>query len=202
MNVRELGRLGYREAHALQQEVLAARIARTTPDTLLVVEHDPVFTLGRKRSAKANLLDAGDVPVIPVERGGDVTFHGPGQVVVYPIVALEGARQDLHDHLRRLEEAAIRTCGDFDLVAGRDGRNTGAWVGGRKVCSVGIACRQWVTWHGLALNVDVDLDYFQRIHPCGLESGLLTSMVAQAGRPLEKTAVQTALVAHLVDLLR
>lgn len=202
MIIRDLGRLSYPEAHAHQVQVLTDRIAGTIPDTVLLVEHDPVYTLGRSRTSAANVLDPGDVPVIEVERGGDVTFHGPGQLVAYPIIALEGSRRDLHDHLHRLEEIAIRTCADFGLAAVRDPRNTGAWVGGRKVCSVGIACRRWVTWHGLGLNVDVDLGYFQRVNPCGLESGLLTSMAAEAGRSLDRAQVQAALVQHLGDVLR
>ncbi len=200
MIVRDLGRIGFAEAHALQQEVLAARIAGSGPDTLLLCEHDPVYTLGRKRTSASNVLDAGEVPVIEVERGGDVTFHGPGQAVAYPVVGLAGSRRDLHDHLRRLE-AAIRTCGDFGLAAGRDPRNTGAWAGGRKLCSVGIACRRWVTWHGLALNIDVDLAWFERVNPCGLESALLTTMVTELGHSLDFDAVKSRLGEHLVDIL-
>ncbi len=202
MILRDLGRLDYAAAHRIQQEVLAGRIAGELPDTVLLVEHEPVYTLGRKRTSAANVLDAGDVPVLEVERGGDVTFHGPGQLVAYPILQLEGARRDLHDHLHRLEEVAIRTCAEFGLEAVRDPRNTGAWVGGRKLCSVGIACRRWVTWHGLALNVDVDLAFFARVNPCGLESALLTSMVAEAGRPLDRAQVKSRLGEHLVDVLR
>ena len=201
MIVERLGRVAYREAHARQLQVLAERIADEREDTLLVLEHEPVFTLGRRRTSAANVLDAGEVPVIEVERGGDVTFHGPGQLVVYPIVKLVGPRADLHDHLHRLEEAAIRTCREHGLDAGRDPRNTGAWIDGRKVCSVGIACRRWVTWHGLALNIDVDLAYFRRIHPCGLDSGLITSMATELGRPLEREPVRHALVAHLQECL-
>jgi len=199
--VEHLGRLAYRAAHARQLQVLAERIAGDREDTLLVLEHEPVYTLGRRRTSAANVLDPGEVPVVEVERGGDVTFHGPGQLVVYPVIQLSGPRADLHDHLRRLEEAAIRTCGDFGLDAGRDPRNTGAWVGGRKLCSVGIACRRWVTWHGLALNVDVDLAYFRRIHPCGLDSDLLTSMAVELGQPLDREQVRHALVAHLQECL-
>ena len=202
MILRDLGRLGYAESHALQQQVLAQRIAGECPDTVLLVEHDPVFTLGRRRTSASNVLAAGDTPVLEVERGGDVTFHGPGQLVAYPIVSLEGDRRDLHDHLHRLEEAAILTCADFGLSATRDPRNTGAWVGGRKICSVGIACRRWVTWHGLALNVDVDLAWFQRINPCGLDSGLLTSMAAETSEPIDPHRVKAALGEHLVAVLR
>ena len=151
--VEDLGRRSYDWAWSRQKEVLAEVIAGA-PSRILLVEHEPVYTLGRRRGAAENVLDPGEVPVIEVERGGDVTWHGPGQLVAYPIVALPEGRRDLHRHLRELEGAAIACCEHFGLSAGRDPRNTGAWVGGRKICSVGIACRKWVTWHGLALNDD------------------------------------------------
>ena len=201
MLVEHLGRLSYRAAWDLQVSVLEARIRGEVPDTLLLVEHDPVFTVGRRRGAAENLLDTGDIEVVEVERGGDVTFHGPGQLVAYPIVALPEGRQDLHRHLSNLEEAAIRTCADFDLTATRDERNTGAWVGGRKICSVGIACRKWVTWHGLALNVHTDLDWFRRIHPCGMNADLLTSMQKELPQVPDMGQVSESLARHLQAVL-
>ncbi|MCB9763290.1 MAG: lipoyl(octanoyl) transferase LipB [Alphaproteobacteria bacterium] len=199
--VEDLGRADYAISWARQKALLAARIAREVPDTLLLVEHEPVYTLGRRRGAAANVLAPQGVPVLQVERGGDVTWHGPGQITAYPIVALPEGRQDLHRHLHDLEEAAIRTCADFGLSAGRDDRNTGAWVAGRKVCSVGIACRRWVTWHGLALNVAPDMDFFTRINPCGMEVGVMTSMATELGHAPDFEAVKRALVGHLRDLL-
>lgn len=162
-----------------------------------MLEHDPVYTVGRKRDATANLLAVGDVPVFEIERGGDVTWHGPGQVVVYPIVALDGERRDLHAHLRRLEDLMIDVCADFDLPVGRDPRNTGVWHDGRKLGSIGVACRRWVAWHGLALNVDPDLSYFARINPCGFPSEIMTSMARELGRPVDVGAVREAFVARL-----
>ena len=201
----DLGRTTYAASWARQKEVLAEVIAGG-PDRLLLVEHEPVFTLGRRREAAANVLAPGEVPVLEVERGGDVTFHGPGQLTAYPIVALVQGRQDLHRHLRELEEAAIRTCAEFGLAAQRDPRNTGAWVTGadgeaRKVCSVGIACRRWVTWHGLALNVDVDLSYFARINPCGLDHTLLTNMAVELDSTPPMSSVKAAMSRHLAELL-
>lgn len=195
----DLGRADYADSWARQKEVLAEVIAGG-PNRLLLVEHNPVFTLGRRRDAQQNVLAPGGVPVLQVERGGDVTFHGPGQLTAYPIVALPEGRQDLHRHLKELEEAAIRTCADFGLSAVRDDRNTGAWVNGKKICSVGIACRRWVTWHGLALNVDVDLSYFGRINPCGLDHTLLTSMQAE-GVSAPMAEVKARLVHHLRQLM-
>lgn len=189
------GRVPYAEAWALQKALVEQRIAGTIPDTVLVLEHDPVYTVGRRRDAAANLLAVGDVPVFEIERGGDVTWHGPGQVVVYPILAL--ADQDLHAHLHRLEDLMIDVCAGFELPVGRDPRNTGAWFGGRKLGSIGIACRRWVTWHGLALNVDPDLSYFHRIHPCGFPAEIMTSMAVALGRPVDRGAVEAAFVERL-----
>lgn len=197
----DLGRVSYETSWDLQKRTLAARLAGETEDTLIIAEHDPVYTLGRRRDAAANVLDPGDTPVIQVERGGDVTWHGPGQITVYPIVALPPGRRDLHRHMADLEEAAIRTCAEFGVAAGRNDRNTGAWIGPRKVCSVGIACRRWVTWHGLALNVHPDMDAFARINPCGMEPTVMTSMAQALGHDPDLAQVQAALTRHLITLL-
>ena len=176
MKIERWGRIDYPTAHARMRSALEARIRGEAEDTLYLCEHDPVYTLGRRRGADANVLDAGEVPVIPVERGGDVTFHGPGQVVGYPVVWLPPGRQDLHAWLRGLEDVLIHTLARLGVEGGRDPRNTGVWVGGRKIGAIGVACRSWVTWHGLALNVSTDLGYFQRINPCGLDSALTTRL--------------------------
>jgi lipoyl(octanoyl) transferase len=185
-SVVDLGRTSYRDAWARQLALVEARQRGEEPDTLLLVEHDHVFTLGRRREAEGNVLDAGDVEVIGIERGGDVTYHGPGQLVAYPIVLLrEGAERDLHAYLRNLEEAVIRTCTRFGLATDREPGKTGVWtttpVGRKKLCSMGIACRKWVAFHGLALNVTTDLAYFRRINPCGFESSVMTTMAEQLG---------------------
>ena len=198
--IRRLGRMPYPEALALQESTQAAVIAGDQPSTLLLVEHDPVFTLGRSRNAASNLLTPGEVPVVEVARGGDVTFHGPGQLVVYPILKLEGAWQDLHRVLRSLEEAAILCCADFGLKAERDERNTGAWVNGKKICAVGIGCRRWVTWHGMALNVSTNLDYFQRINPCGLDAKSVTSLEKELKQTPSWNIVETRLLKRLQDV--
>jgi lipoyl(octanoyl) transferase len=168
------GPVPYAEGHALQRDLVEQRAAGAIPDTVLLLEHEETITVGRRAGAAQNVLAAGEVPVVRVERGGDVTWHGPGQLVAYPIVRLEGARADLHDHLRRLEGAVIGLLVDRGLAASRDDRNTGVWLGGRKVCAIGIACRRWVTWHGLALNVSPDLSRFERIRPCGFEPDTVT----------------------------
>ena len=192
----DLGRESYRDAWARQLALVEARQRGDAPDTLLLVEHDHVFTLGRRREAEQNVLAAGEVEVIGIERGGDVTYHGPGQLVAYPIVLLEGAERDLHRYLRNLEEAVIATCARFGLTADREPGKTGVWtsteLGRKKLCSMGIACRKWVTFHGLALNVSTDLTYFGRINPCGFESSVMTSMAALLGS-VDFAAVKHAL---------
>ena len=193
----DLGRLGYRDAHARQLELVAARQRDERPDTLVLVEHPHVYTVGRARQALANVLAPGDVEVVAVERGGDVTYHGPGQIVAYPIVLLGEGERDLHRFLRNLEEAMIRTLADHGLAAARNPGATGVWIGPRKLASIGIACRRWVTFHGLALNVAVDLAYFARINPCGFDAAIMTSMDAELGRPVELEPVKRALVRHL-----
>jgi lipoyl(octanoyl) transferase len=178
--VLDLGRADYRDAWQKQLALVEARQIGQAPDTLIVVEHPHVFTLGRRRDSQQNVLAPGDVPVIEIERGGDVTYHGPGQLVAYPIVFLDGEERDLHKFLRNLEEAVIRTCARAGVTADREPGKTGVWtttpLGRKKLCSMGIACRKWVTFHGLALNVSTDLSYFARINPCGFEASVMTSL--------------------------
>ena len=209
MKVMDLGLLDYQQAWDTQKQVLAERLADTVPDTLILVEHPPVYTLGRSRKSASNVLNPGKVPVIQVERGGDVTWHGPGQLVAYPIVALPEGHRDLHAYMHSLEAAVIRTCAAFGVQAGTNARNTGVWVGPdlaaqRKLCSIGIHCRRWVTWHGLALNVDPDLSYFERIVPCGLDGVSMTSLAEELGQGSapEMDAVKAELSAALKDLLQ
>ncbi|MCK6503018.1 lipoyl(octanoyl) transferase LipB [Myxococcota bacterium] len=174
--VERLGRLPYPQAEARMLALLEARIADRAPDTLLLVEPDPVFTVGRRKGAQDNVLAPGQVPVVPAARGGDVTFHGPGQVVGWPVVALPEGRRDLHLWLHGLEHVVIGALARFGLEGQRDARNTGVWLGGRKVCAVGVGCRRWVAWHGFALNVTTDLAWFQRIQPCGLPRDTVTRL--------------------------
>ncbi|HEY0251029.1 MAG TPA: lipoyl(octanoyl) transferase LipB [Kofleriaceae bacterium] len=178
--VEDLGRRGYEETRDYQLELVGKRQREEVPDTLILVEHPHVFTLGRKRESAQNVVAPGDVPVIEIERGGDVTYHGPGQIVAYPILLLREGERDLHRFLRNLEDAVIRTCDQFGLVADREPGKTGVWTGPpdrrKKLCSMGIACRKWVTFHGLALNVTTDLSYFHRINPCGFESDVMRSL--------------------------
>ena len=179
----ELGRRPYAEALELQRAIARARIAGdVAQDVLLLVEHDPVVTLGRASKGDANLvvdraaIAARGVELFEVERGGDVTFHGPGQLVGYPIVDLKRHKQDLHWYLRQVEEILIRALATFEIKAGREPKYTGVWTNGRKIASIGVHARDWVTWHGFALNVTTELSYFDLMVPCGIPQVTMTSV--------------------------
>src|SRR5687768_6585494 len=179
------GRVPYGEALELQREIAAARIAGTVPhDVLLLVEHPPVVTVGRSarsqnmRCTPAFLASRG-VEFHEVERGGDVTFHGPGQLVGYPIVDLKRHKQDLHWYLRQVEEALIIGLDDLGVSADRHPGLTGVWTQGRKIASIGVHARDWVTWHGFALNVTTDLSFFDLIVPCGIDGVTMTSIAKE-----------------------
>ncbi len=176
MRVLQLGRIRYASAHDKMVEVLSDRILERCSDTLILCEHEPVFTLGTQRNAQHNVHDPGDTPVVPVRRGGDVTFHGPGQLVGYPILRLPEDRLDLHGYLRGIEQVLIDCLDVFGVTGTRDQRNTGVWVEGKKIAAIGIACKRWVTWHGFALNLTTDLSFYQRINPCGMDSNLVTRL--------------------------
>ncbi len=176
--------VSYADAEAAMVDALEARIAGSGPDRLLLVEPQPTFTVGRRRGAAANVLAPGDAPVVPAARGGDVTFHGPGQIVGWPIVALPEGRRDLHLWLHGLELVVLRVLARAGLRGHRDARNTGVWLDGRKVCAVGIGCRRWVTWHGFALNLTTDLSWFSRINPCGLSQDTVTRIADRLDGPL------------------
>jgi lipoate-protein ligase B len=180
--VADLATRSYGEALELQRAVARARISGDIPqDVLLLVEHPPVVTLGRS-SKDAHLLNDASalqkrgVELFEVERGGDVTFHGPGQLVGYPIIDLKQHKQDLHWYLRQVEEVLIRALGRLGIAAGREPKYTGVWTNGRKIASIGVHARDWVTWHGFALNVSTELSYFDLIVPCGIPDVRMTSV--------------------------
>jgi len=181
VEVVQAGVVPYAEALEWQRAVAQARIERRLPhDVLLLLEHPPVVTLGRN-SHEANLLRGGDVDLFEVERGGDVTYHGPGQLVGYPIIDLAGYRRDLHWYLRTLEQALIDALAELGVLAERNTGYTGVWTRGRKIASIGIHVKQWVTWHGFALNVTTDLTAFDRIVPCGIPGVVMTSVERERG---------------------
>lgn len=187
LGVVDLGRRPYGDALALQRRLRLARLDGTLPhDLLLLVEHDPVYTLGRGTRAtslpeSADALRAHGAEVVEIERGGDVTWHGPGQLVGYPLLQLAQHREDLHWYLRTLEWALIDALAALGLEAGREAGKTGVWTRGRKIASLGIHVKQWVTLHGFALNVEPDLAWFGHIVPCGLDGVDMTSVARELG---------------------
>jgi lipoyl(octanoyl) transferase len=182
-----LGLIDYAQAWDEQRRRQAARAADEAPDTVLLLEHPPVYTAGKRTSDLERPVDG--TPVIDVDRGGKITWHGPGQLVGYPIVKLPEPL-DVVGHVRRLEEALIAVCGDFDVEATRVEGRSGVWVLGeegqqdRKVAAIGIRVSHGVTMHGFALNCDCDLTWFDRIVPCGIPDATVTSLTAEAGHPI------------------
>lgn len=199
MQVRSLGLVQYAEALAEQRRLHAARIAGEIPDTLLLLQHPHVYTLGRN-SDPAHILHterflaAQGATVERNERGGEVTYHGPGQLVAYPIMLLREHERSLTTLVDRLEEAVIRTLGVFGIAARREPKQRGIWVAERKIASLGLAVRRWTTMHGVALNVDPDLRYFTYINPCGHPGLAMTSMALELGTAPEIGAVGAVLV--------
>jgi len=177
LNVANLGTVEYPAALALQNAMVAARQVDAISDTLLLLEHPHVFTLGRGADERFLLSRrASDVPVCRVSRGGEVTYHGPGQLVGYAILKLEGRERDVHRYLRNIEEAMLRALADHEIAATRREGLTGVWVGGKKIGSIGVGIKRWTTCHGFALNVCPDLSYFSGIVPCGIDGCEMTSI--------------------------
>lgn len=194
LQVESLGRIEYEKALALQEDRVALKLSGDERDYLLVLEHEPVYTLGRGAKAE-DLLDAParlGVPCFRVGRGGGATFHGPGQLVSYPIITLARHGRDVHRYVRRLEDVLMAVCRGFGVAADRRDGVTGVWVEDRKIASIGVGVRRWVTFHGTALNVCPDLSYFDAIVPCGMPALRTTSLVRELDRPLTLTAVAEA----------
>jgi lipoate-protein ligase B len=197
----DLGTRDYADVWAMQLEMVKQRQRGEIPDTLLFVEHPHVITAGRS-AKRDNLIDLGDTPLFEIERGGDVTYHGPGQLVGYPIFLLRDDERDLHVYLRNLEESIIRALAGFDLPATRKQGWTGVWnaAAERKLASIGVAVKRWVTLHGFALNVATDLGRFAAINPCGLDAAVMGSMAGELGRPVEMAAVKSVVRDAVADV--
>ena len=188
----------YDEAWALQRRLVDERLRSEIPDTLILLEHPPVITLGRSGTPEHLLgseaeLEKRGVAFVETDRGGDITFHGPGQIVGYAIVDIDARGRDLHRYLRDLETVVIRALAEFRIRAGRAQGLTGVWVGDAKVAAIGIRVSRWVTHHGFALNVDTDLSYFDLIVPCGIADRRVTSMESLLGHPVDRERVEDAL---------
>ncbi len=196
----DLGLLDYRECHAKMLRLVEQRIAQEVGDTVILVEHPHVYTLGRKGRME-NVLDK-SVPVYRVERGGDATYHGPGQLVAYPVIDLNKLDVTVAGFVHLLEDVLIKVLHDFSIEAERVEGYPGVWVRGKKIASIGLAVKQWVTYHGIALNVNTDLSKFMGIRPCGMDSEIMTSMEKILGQKVDMTTVKRSLVKHLSQTLR
>jgi lipoyl(octanoyl) transferase len=207
LDVRRLGRVAYADALALQRSLVDDRRAGRIPDTLLFVEHPHVLTLGVRgdggRShilATDEALAARGIEVHETGRGGDITYHGPGQIVGYPIIDLNPDRRDVHRYVRDLETVLIRTAADYGITAGRIEGLTGVWVGDEKLAAIGVRIARWITSHGFALNVTTDLAHFGLIVPCGIADRGVTSLARLLGRPVDTAEVQNRVIEHFVNV--
>ena len=205
--IRDWGRTEYRAALEAQKALVRRRLEDAIPDTLVFTEHAPVFTVGMRRGADRHLVwDAAErarrgIDLARTNRGGDVTYHGPGQMVVYPIVSLR-AERDLHAYLRRLESVVIGALARFGLEAGRRDGMTGIWIGHRKICAIGVAVRSWIAYHGIALNRDPDLTHFGGIVPCGIADGTVTSLRRELGRAVPAEPLKSAFAVEFRRIFR
>ncbi len=202
LEVHELGSVPYREAWELQHRLFERRAAGAIPDTLLLLEHPPTITLGRAGGrdhllASAEELAARGIDLLEIDRGGDVTYHGPGQVVAYPILDLSRLLPDLNRYVRALEETMMRVLRDHGLESERIAGMSGVWVGGAKVGAVGIRVKEWITMHGFALNVNTELSAFDLIVPCGLHGRPVTSLAQLLGHPMELEQARREVVSAL-----
>ena len=205
--VRRLGRLPYAEALALQRSLVEDRRAGRIPDTLLLVEHPHVLTLGvRGDGGRSHILATNEalaargIEVHETGRGGDITSHGPGQLVGYPIINLNPDRRDVHRYVRDLETVLIRTAADYGITAGRIEGLTGVWVGNEKLAAIGVRIARWITSHGFALNVTTDLALFDLIVPCGIAGRGVTSLGRLLDRPVETAEVENRVIEHFANV--
>ena len=195
----DLGRRDYAPVWRWQKSLVPLRRRGIIRDTLIMVEHSPVYTLGRQTDPANVARLSPDTPRFEVERGGDVTYHGPGQLVCYPIFDLQRRGRDLHLFMRNLERGIINTLASYEVNARAEAGNTGVWVttpaGGRKIASIGVAAQKWVSYHGVAVNVNTDLEEFAQINPCGFDAAVMTSLAALTGRSVTLTEFRDRLIA-------
>ena len=201
----DLGVIDYQKAWDLQHDLWTRRVSGELPDLLLFLEHPHVITLGRRGNrsyliASQEVLDAMAIRIYHVERGGDVTYHGPGQLVVYPILDLKGYGYRLIGYVDQLEEVVLRTLKDFGMEGKKDSLNRGVWVNGEKIASIGVTIKRWVSFHGLALNYETDLSYFDLIHPCGLVGKKMTSMEKILGEKISRENLIERITFHFREV--
>ena len=203
--VYRLGLIGYAKAYRLQQELLHKRSEGEIPDVLLLLEHPPTITIGKSGrlenvlASPARLVEKG-IPVLFVDRGGDVTYHGPGQLVGYPIIDLRNRGKDLHQYVRDIEEVIIKTLDNFFIQATIDENHAGVWVQNEEIAAIGIAVKRWISMHGFALNVNTDLEPFSLINPCGFSDRRATSISNILSQKVPMVAVTERLLAHFSEV--
>jgi len=203
--VYQLGLIEYGDAYHLQRKLLGERLDGRIVDTLLLLEHPPTITIGKSGKLENVLasqaqLAREEVSLVFIDRGGDVTYHGPGQIVGYPIFDLRERGRDAHQYLHSLEEVLIRALNDFSISACRDSGHAGVWVGEEEIAAIGLSIRKWVTMHGFALNVNTDLAQFSLINPCGFTNRKATSMAHLLGHEVPREIVTERLLAHLAEV--
>ncbi|HEX9976245.1 MAG TPA: lipoyl(octanoyl) transferase LipB [Dehalococcoidales bacterium] len=195
----------YREAYERQKRLWSLRLSGEMPDILLLLEHPPTFTIGKSSKLENLLLTKEElaqrgISLFFTDRGGDITYHGPGQLVAYPIIDLRSWDKDIHRYIRSLEEVTIRTLADFSIAGGRDEKHVGVWVGSEKIAAIGVGVRKWVTMHGLALNVNPNLEHFALINPCGILDRGVTSMTRLLGHEVPIEDVAERLAGHFAQV--
>lgn len=203
--VYQLGLITYSEAYHLQRQLLCQRVNNEIADTLLLLEHPPTITIGKSGklenvlASQAQLAEAG-VSLFFVDRGGDVTYHGPGQLVAYPIIDLRQRGRDVHQYVRDLEKVIIRTLNDFSINASRDSSHAGVWVRDKEIAAIGLRVSKWVSMHGFALNVSTDLEQFSLINPCGFNDRKATSISSLRSQDVSMEAVTEKLLARFSEV--
>lgn len=200
-----LGVVDYEQAHSLQKRILQDRIDNKCIDHLILLQHNPVITIGRGGDNKniivpQTVLDSFHIKVYEIERGGDVTYHGPGQLTGYPIIDLRNYKKDVHWYLRQLEETIIRFLSYYNIVGKRVSGLTGVWVDDEKIAAIGVAAKRWVTYHGFALNINPDLSHFKLINPCGITDKEVTSLVKILGFNVDMAEVEDKIVSAFSDI--
>jgi len=199
--------MDYGEAWDLQRRLWLGRVERKLPDLLLLLEHSHVITLGRRGNrshliVSPEILEAMKIPIFHVERGGDITYHGPGQMVVYPILDLKDYGYRLIRYVDQLERVILRVLKDFGIEGRRDTSNRGIWVGGDKIASIGVAIKRWVSFHGFSLNYETDLKYFDLINPCGLLGQKMTTMSKILGTKISRESLAERIIFHFEEVFK